>query len=80
MSWALAGRCDALEERRRHGRKGAELPALGKKAPCCNREEEETGKKEVVRERRKEKREWRLENLRGGSENLPICKGERSYL
>jgi hypothetical protein len=53
---------------------------LGKKAPCCNREEEETGKKEVVRERRKEKREWRLENLRGGSENLPICKGERSYL
>jgi hypothetical protein len=32
MSWAPAGRCDALEERRCHGRKGAELPALGKKA------------------------------------------------
>jgi hypothetical protein len=46
------------QQQGRHGRGGAKLPA------GC-REEEETGKKEAVCERKKEKREWRLEKLEG---------------
>jgi hypothetical protein len=51
----------------RHGRGGAKLPA------GC-REEEETGKKEAVHERKKEKREWRLEKFEGWEcKNASTC-------